>query len=196
MNAHDKEIFDLIIRGIVLTRGADGATISEIRRDYMEMVGDQWPLADYLDSEIIGYLNKISGIYMDKWDNGAYIWRACGTISSELEQQTPNNSYMLNAPPAPMQLTTSSMRKQAAAELSVSVRISPIRPDNKQHNQNVEVIARELIINNNGGGSSSSEKSSDSTFSTVKTVPQSVYSDNINGARSSSTNSNNKYVNR
>lgn len=68
--------FDMIIRGIVMTRGERGATIEEMRSDYFEMVGEQWLLKRRKTESIVSYLNEIGGLMLEKMDTGLCIWYA------------------------------------------------------------------------------------------------------------------------
>lgn len=69
MRYHNLEL-DMILRGIVMTRGENGATISEMRTDYYDITGEQWPLYHYRTQRIVKYLMEIDGFLMHKHENG------------------------------------------------------------------------------------------------------------------------------
>ena len=69
MRHHDLEL-DMLLRGIVMTRGENGATISEMRSDYYRIYGQQWPLQYKNTWQIISYLMGIDGLVMDKHEDG------------------------------------------------------------------------------------------------------------------------------
>lgn len=66
---HNLEL-DIFLRGIVMTRGENGATIAEMRSDYYKLVGEQWPLRRSRTHQIIKYLKEIDGLMMEEHDNG------------------------------------------------------------------------------------------------------------------------------
>lgn len=88
MIRHNLEV-DMIIRGIVATRGEEGATISEIREDYFEIVCEKWPLQYVHHRVIIGYLMEIQGLVMVREPNGPCIWYVddLGNVSEQLNLQ-------------------------------------------------------------------------------------------------------------
>lgn len=69
MRHHNLE-FDMLLRGIVMTRGENGATISEMRSDYYQLIGEQWPLYRNRTQSIVKYLTEIEGLMMNKLDDG------------------------------------------------------------------------------------------------------------------------------
>lgn len=73
MKSHDLK-FDMIIRGIVMTRGEAGATIEEMRSDYFYMFGKHWPLKRNETEQIVQYLTEIDGLMLEKMDTGLCIW--------------------------------------------------------------------------------------------------------------------------
>lgn len=73
MISHNQK-FDMIIRGIVMTRGENGATIEEIRADYFKMFGWQWRLQFVKTEQIVQYLVEIHGLMMEKLESGLCIW--------------------------------------------------------------------------------------------------------------------------
>lgn len=87
MIRHNYE-FDMIIRGIVATRGEEGATIAEMRDDYFEIVCEKWPLQDVHHRAIIGYLMELEGLVMVRVTNGPCIWYIddLGNVSERLNQ--------------------------------------------------------------------------------------------------------------
>lgn len=87
MITHNYE-FDMIIRGIVATRGEEGATIAEMRDDYFEIVCEKWPLQGVHHRAIIGYLTELEGLVMVRVPNGPCIWYVddLGNVSERLNQ--------------------------------------------------------------------------------------------------------------
>lgn len=73
MRVHNQR-FDMIIRGIVMSRGENGATIEEMRSDYFEIFGKSWPLQLYKTDEMVLYLVEIHGLMMEKQESGLCIW--------------------------------------------------------------------------------------------------------------------------
>lgn len=96
MIRHNLE-FDMIIRGIVATRGEEGATIAEMREDYFEIVCEKWPLQGVHHRAIIGYLMELEGLVMVKHPNGACIWYVddLGNISERINQRDANNNEVI-----------------------------------------------------------------------------------------------------
>lgn len=88
MIRHNVE-FDMIIRGIVATRGEEGATISEMRDDYFEIVCEKWPLQGVHHRAIIGYLTELEGLVMVREPTGPCIWYVddLGNVSERLNQR-------------------------------------------------------------------------------------------------------------
>lgn len=67
---------DFIVTGIVFARGADGATISEIRSDYLQATQSECrPLQQNTD-KCIDYLNRLAGLVEDHQPNEAHVWFA------------------------------------------------------------------------------------------------------------------------
>lgn len=91
MRSHNQK-FDIIVRGIVMTRGENGATIEEIRSDYFEMMGEQWPLKHDRTKLIVLYLNEIDGLMMEELDTGLCIWYIDDIGSSLSERQIDSNN--------------------------------------------------------------------------------------------------------
>lgn len=69
MRHHNLEL-DMLLRGIVMTRGENGATINEMRSDYYQIYGQQWPLQHDSTHDIVGYLMEIDGLLMNREENG------------------------------------------------------------------------------------------------------------------------------
>lgn len=92
--------FDMIIRGIVATRGEEGATIAEMQDDYFEIVCEKWLLQGINHRAIIGYLRGIDGLVMLREPNGPCIWYVddLGNISERLNhlQCDSNNNEIIN----------------------------------------------------------------------------------------------------
>lgn len=131
MRAHDLQL-DMILRGIIMSRGDAGATIAEIRLDYFDIVCEPWPLKWCTTDDIIRYLMQIDGLMMEMKDDGLCIWyiddigfnvseRAVDSnnniividdtvvateTTAESSQQAPNNSYAI-PPPRVRRITTS-----------------------------------------------------------------------------------------
>lgn len=73
MSVND-DLFEFIVKGIILSRGESGATIAEMRSDYNNLLNEPWPLADFTTYEKIVYLSKMDQINYIKSETGAYIW--------------------------------------------------------------------------------------------------------------------------
>lgn len=89
--------FDMIIRGIVATRGEEGATIAEMRDDYFDITCERWPLACSYLNQIVRYLTQIDGLVMVRNEDGPYIWYIddLGNVSERLNQQDSNNNDVI-----------------------------------------------------------------------------------------------------
>lgn len=96
MQRHNLE-FDMILRGIVMTRGELGATIKEMRSDYYDIIGEAWPLKYRNTHEIIIYLLEIDGLMMEKLDTGLCIWYIddIGCNISERDLDANNNDVIV-----------------------------------------------------------------------------------------------------
>lgn len=70
------EVIDYLICGIVFTRGANGATISEIRTDFYDVALQNCYRLHRSTGEIVNYLNSLPGLVMDVLPSGAYVWFA------------------------------------------------------------------------------------------------------------------------
>lgn len=102
---HNEE-FDMLIRGIVATRGNDGATIDEMAHDYFEICCRKWRLHRLRTHQIVRYLCEIDGLIMVKenvYNDGwipTCIWYIddLGGISERLSQQEQdfNNNDIVN----------------------------------------------------------------------------------------------------
>lgn len=161
MRGHILEL-DMILRGIVMSRGENGATISEMRSDYYEITSEQWPLRSLPTSRIVQYLLQIDGLMMEKLENGLCIWYIddIGNVSERLHASNNNNniiieitdtstidesitdnghsdnncSYNLKPPAKPNILTSSFLNARRAAPISSDV--SSIVLDKNQENVN------------------------------------------------------------
>lgn len=71
-----KKMMDYLICGIVFTRGADGATISEIRSDLYALTESECHRLHRQTDEIVDYLNQLPGLVMETLPSGAYVWLA------------------------------------------------------------------------------------------------------------------------
>lgn len=117
----EKELFDCLICGIVLTRGDDGATIAEMRSDYNEIMCEPWPLAQLTTLEIIRYLEKITGLRMETLASGAYVWYVDGIQDdSEIPCESTNNSYAIPAPQIQPKLMSSSLIGESDYQMAAS----------------------------------------------------------------------------
>lgn len=70
------EVIEYLICGIVFTRGANGATISEIRSDFYEVALQNCYRLHRDTDEIVNFLNSLPGLAMDVLPSGAYVWFA------------------------------------------------------------------------------------------------------------------------
>lgn len=84
--------FDMILRGIVMSRGESGATISEIRADYFDIVCQPWPLRRSTTDQIVRYLMEIDGLMAERLENGPYIWYIDDIGASLSERETDSNN--------------------------------------------------------------------------------------------------------
>lgn len=91
MASHNQK-FDMIVRGIVMTREENGATIEEIRSDYFQMTGEPWPLKCRQTGSIVSYLKEIDGLMMEKLDTGLCIWYIDDMGSSLRYQRVDSNN--------------------------------------------------------------------------------------------------------
>lgn len=116
----------MIVRGIVMTRGENGATIEEMREDYFKMFSEFWPLQSVETAQIVTYLIEIHGLMMEKQDSGLCIWYIDDIGSniserhfdsnnnvnvagpSDVSCEVLNNSHGLVAPRLRRQIVTSS----------------------------------------------------------------------------------------
>lgn len=73
MRRHNLKL-DMIIRGITMTRGENGATIAEMRSDYYDIFGEAWELVKFGTEEIVKYLLEIDGLMMEKLEDGLCVW--------------------------------------------------------------------------------------------------------------------------
>lgn len=84
---------DMILRGIVMTRGECGATIDEMRTDYFNIFYEPWPLKGQNTNQIVQYLIQIDGLMMEKYDSGLCIWYIddIGSNISDRDLDSNNN---------------------------------------------------------------------------------------------------------
>lgn len=91
MKTHNQK-FDMIIRGIVMTRGENGATIEEMRSDYFKMFCEHWPLKCKKTDHIVQYLVEIHGLMMERLDTGLCIWYIDDIGSNLSDRQIDSNN--------------------------------------------------------------------------------------------------------
>lgn len=94
MTTHDLK-FDMILRGIIMTRGENGATIGEMRDDYFLLTSKSWPLFFSPTKKIIKYLLQIDGLIMEKSTDGLCVWYIDdigNDLSEQLQDSNNNNS--------------------------------------------------------------------------------------------------------
>lgn len=97
MHYHNVEL-DMMLRGIVMTRGELGATIAEMRKDFYKIMGEPWPLNRLKTNKIVEYLLEIDGLMMEHLDTGLCIWYIddIGSNVSERESDSNNNVVVIN----------------------------------------------------------------------------------------------------
>lgn len=93
MRGHNLEL-DMYLRGIVMSRGELGATISEMRSDYYKLIGEPWPLVRYSTEQIIKYLMDIHGLMMEKFESGLCIWYI-DDIGSNISREYDSNNNVV-----------------------------------------------------------------------------------------------------
>lgn len=171
MRYHNLE-FDMILRGIIMTRGDEGATISELRSDYLKMVGEIWPLNRTKTDQIIQYLMEIDGLMMEKEDNGLCIWYIDdigssisrefdsnnnvivieeSTVESTTSNQPASNSYVIPAPKRRMvnsSFVSETHARQVSAVSSDILHIEPFENGNGNKNRKRNV-SHDQIHNTN-----------------------------------------------
>lgn len=157
MRSHNQK-FDMLIRGIVMTRKENGATIEEMRSDYFHMFGEHWPLKNSDLKETISYLVEIDGLMMEEHETGLCIWyiddigstlstrgsfstrhvdsNNNGNVTTQPDRDSSNelvssSSFVGgNTVPPSMVSSSSSSTMSAAATLSPSsVKIDSIQPN-------------------------------------------------------------------
>ncbi|XP_031626307.1 uncharacterized protein LOC116342729 [Contarinia nasturtii] len=94
MRHHNLEL-DMILRGIVMTRGEEGATICEMRADYFKIVGEKWPLYRMKTDKIVQYLMEIDGLMMEKQESGLCIWWIDDIGSSMNSREFDSNNNVI-----------------------------------------------------------------------------------------------------
>lgn len=92
MRLHDLQL-DMVLRGIIMTRGEEGASIDEIRTDYYNIFLEPWPLKGRKTKQIIDYLLQIDGLMMEELENDLCIWYIddIGSHISERDLDSNNN---------------------------------------------------------------------------------------------------------
>lgn len=91
LHQHNRK-FDMLLRGIVMTRGENGATIEEMRTDYFRMFGEHWLLMGNTLAETVSYLIDIDGLMMEKQSSGLCIWYIDDIGSSMIERHIDSNN--------------------------------------------------------------------------------------------------------
>lgn len=92
MRSHNLEV-DMLLRGIVMSRGDDGATIAEMRADYFEIKQEPWPLQYQSTDRIRKYLMQIDGLVLYREASGLCIWYIddLGNVTHQQQDQNNNN---------------------------------------------------------------------------------------------------------
>lgn len=141
---HNLEL-DMILRGIVMTRGDSGATISEMRSDYFNIVCKPWPLNACDTDETIQYLMQIDGLMMEKLDSGLCIWYIDDIGSNVSERECDSNNNVIDS-----LVATETVSENTQYASNNSYEIPPPR---------VRRLATSSFITGNGVGISSSSAS-------------------------------------
>lgn len=91
MRSHNLEL-DMLLRGIIMSRGDDGATIAEMRADYFDIKLEPWPLQYQSTDNIRKYLLQIDGLLMQQQDSGLCVWYIddLGNVSQQLLDSNNN----------------------------------------------------------------------------------------------------------
>lgn len=97
MRSHNLEL-DMILRGIIMSRGDRGATIAEMRADYHDIKLEPWPLQYEKTNRIVGYLLQIDGLVMERQINGPCVWYIddLGNVSNRTQDDNNNNNQTNN----------------------------------------------------------------------------------------------------
>lgn len=95
MRSHNLEL-DMLLRGIIMSRGDDGATIAEMRADYFDIKLEPWPLQYQSTDNIRKYLLQIDGLLMQLQDCGLCVWYIddLGNVSQQLLLDSNNNNVV------------------------------------------------------------------------------------------------------
>lgn len=210
----NEQLFEILIKGIIVSRGEDGATIAELRNDYAQLTLDTWPLADYTTFDIIKYLLSIDQVYYEKSESGAYIWYVRGVnMPMEMEKGTEmvtETSYKL-PPPAPCNKAHAAVQ-QMDKILSDTLLIQSIEKSNQakraasSSKQEIEKKKSKMVqrtnahnnvapknpghdaVDSGNGQSTSSDKSSKNSFT------NSSHEGYSNGATNGSSSSGNEEI--
>lgn len=94
MRGHNLEL-DMLLRGIVMSRGDKGATISEMRSDYYHIIGEKWPLHQITTKEIVNYIINIDGLMMEQIPDGPCVWYI-DDIGINISQEYDSNNNIVN----------------------------------------------------------------------------------------------------
>lgn len=152
---------DAIICGIIMTRGESGATISEIRSDYFDIVCQHWPLRWNTTDQIVQYLMEINGIVAERIEDGPYVWYVGGecpnstdcemdeignhtpsvTMKTEPENidSIPNNSLGFWPAKTSSFATTSSTPKEDSTTVSESMGNSVTMQSGTSYDENMQL---------------------------------------------------------
>lgn len=101
MRSHNLEL-DMILRGIIMSRGDRGATIAEMRADYHDIKLEPWPLQYEKTNRIVGYLLQIDGLVMERLENGLCVWYIddLGNVSqrTQADEQRMKRGFVNRSP--------------------------------------------------------------------------------------------------
>lgn len=85
-----------VILGIISARGAEGATIGEIRSDYRELMGCEISLFSKSTEFILDYVNQLPGVVMSVLPEGAFVWHMCEQFAAELKQMSIDTLFEID----------------------------------------------------------------------------------------------------
>lgn len=120
---HQLEL-DMMIRGIVRSRGISGLTISEIRSEYFDIIYKPWPLRVFTTDQIIEYLSEIDGLIAEKIEDGPFIWYindSAENITAEMAS-CKNDTVSMPSAVSSCKNDTVSMHTQSASDHTESNR--------------------------------------------------------------------------
>lgn len=134
MRRNDLEL-DMILRGIVMTRGEAGATIGEMRSDYYKIVAEHWPLQNYSTNQIVRYLLKIDGLVMEQLPTGLCIWYIDDLGSNISDHYDCNNNRVPSEASTSVIMQTVSDNSQQALNTSYAIARVPRKQPSPFANQ-------------------------------------------------------------